>query len=242
MSPSDFGKVSGPGSDGPGFRRALSLQVLRAGAQVSSAAAERSLTVRERCRAESAQMTLGDDFAATFQAARLGDDTAVGLLYRDVNPRLLAYIRARAPLVAEDLNSEVWLAVAKGLARFDGDDERAWHGYLFSIARRQIAGHWRQAKRRRTDPVGPEAFAERSSSCDVEAEGIESVANSEAVGLIVRHLSPEQAEVVLLRVIAGLDVEEVAAILGKQAGAIRALQHRGLKRLGERLTGLAVTP
>jgi len=185
-------------------------------------------------------MTLGTEFAATMADAKLGDEQAIARLYRDVHPRLLAYLAARVPRAAEDLASEVWLAVARGLPAFEGD-EPAWWAYLFTIARRQVAGHWRQAKRRRTDPADPAAFLDRAGSSDVETEGITAIANSEAVALIVANLSREQAEVVLLRLIAGLDVEQVARILDKKPGTIRVLQHRAVKRLAPLLPGLAVT-
>jgi RNA polymerase sigma-70 factor (ECF subfamily) len=48
-------------------------------------------------------------------------------------------------------------------------------------------------------------------------------------------LAPDQAEVIFLRVLAGLDVEDVAAVLGKTPGAVRVLQHRALRRLREQL-------
>ncbi len=184
-------------------------------------------------------MTLGADFAATMADAKLGDERAIARLYRDVHPRLLGYLGARAPRAAEDLASEVWLAVAKGLPRFEGD-EPGWWAYLFTIARRQVAGHWRQAKRRRTDVVEPHAFSDRPGSCDVENETIQAITTSKAVELIVGHLSKEQAEVVLLRLLGGLEVEQVARILNKKPGTIRVLQHRAIKKLAALLPGLAV--
>jgi RNA polymerase sigma-70 factor (ECF subfamily) len=65
------------------------------------------------------------------------------------------------------------------------------------------------------------------------------LAASEAEAALARiaSLPPDQAEVVLLRVIGGFTVDDVAAIVGKKPGAIRVLQHRGLKRLAEELAG-----
>ena len=69
---------------------------------------------------------------------------------------------------------------------------------------------------------------------DPEVQAV--TANETEVALAhIASLPPDQAEVVLLRVVAGLDVEEVAAIVGKKAGAVRVLQHRALKRLSGRL-------
>jgi RNA polymerase sigma-70 factor (ECF subfamily) len=59
--------------------------------------------------------------------------------------------------------------------------------------------------------------------------------DTEAALALVATLPPDQAEVILLRVLAGLDVTQVASILGKRPGAVRVLQHRGLRRLAERL-------
>lgn len=58
----------------------------------------------------------------------------------------------------------------------------------------------------------------------------------EAARRIVALLPPDQAEVILLRVVADLSVEQVAAIIGKRPGTVRVLQSRGLKRLAERIS------
>jgi RNA polymerase sigma-70 factor (ECF subfamily) len=57
----------------------------------------------------------------------------------------------------------------------------------------------------------------------------------------VARLPDDQAEVVALRVLAGLSAEQVAEIVGKRAGAVRVLQHRGLRRLANELTAEGVT-
>ena len=69
-----------------------------------------------------------------------------------------------------------------------------------------------------------------SDAVDPEAQAVKA-SESESALAHIASLPPDQAEVVLLRVVGGLDVEEVAAIVGKKAGAVRVLQHRGLKRL-----------
>ena len=71
-------------------------------------------------------------------------------------------------------------------------------------------------------------FAAHAASDDPAAEA----SASDALSVIGR-LPPDQAEVVLLRVVGGLSAEEVGRIVGKNAGAVRVLQHRGLKRLAE---------
>jgi len=69
-------------------------------------------------------------------------------------------------------------------------------------------------------------------SADAEAEALSALATREALAAIAR-LPPAQAEVVLLRVVADLAVEDVARIVGRRAGAVRALQHRALAGLAK---------
>ena len=88
--------------------------------------------------------------------------------------------------------------------------------------------------------VEPHAFPHRPGSCDVENETVQAITTSKAVELIVGHLPKEQAEVVLLRLLGGLEVEQVARILNKKPGTIRVLQHRAIKKLAALLPGLAV--
>jgi RNA polymerase sigma-70 factor (ECF subfamily) len=180
------------------------------------------------------QLTLSghEQFEAVIAAAKTGVDWAITALYREFGPGLLRYLRAQAPAEAEDLASEVWMNVAAGLGRFDGD-ETAFRCWLFTIARRRLVDCRRREQRRRTmlsslEPTGA------SDGVDPEAQALIAT-ESEAALARIASLPPDQAEVVLLRVVAGLEVEEVASILGKKAGAVRVLQHRALKRLAARL-------
>jgi RNA polymerase sigma-70 factor (ECF subfamily) len=92
-----------------------------------------------------------DGFDAVLSAAQQGEDWAVAKPVRDVRPKLARFLELREPRAAEDIESEVWLAVAQGLARFSGGEEqfRAW---VFSIARRRLADFRRTAIRRRRRP------------------------------------------------------------------------------------------
>ena len=130
------------------------------------------------------------------------------------------------------------MAVAKGLPGFGGD-ERAFRGWVFTIARRRLIQSWRTQGRRPSTPVAPEDLAELAGA-DAGPEPV--VTARHAAAELVRGLPEEQAEVVLLRVVAGLEASEVAEIVGKSAGAVRVLQHRALKRIGQRLAAEAVTP
>lgn len=184
-------------------------------------------------------MEPGPAFAEILAAARAGEDWAVTLIYRDLHPALARYLRAQEPRMAEDLESETWLAVAQRLHAFEGDEAglRAW---AFSIARRRLADHRRTAARRRTDPA-PVHLLDQVELVGPESLVLDGLAGDEAAAFVVRSLPADQADVVLLRVIAGLDVAEVAEILGKKPGTVRVLQHRALRALKQKLTGKRVT-
>lgn len=180
-----------------------------------------------------------DDFDSLLAAAQRGDDQAVARLYRDLHPRLSRYLQAREPRAAEDIESEVWLAVAQGIGRFAGSED-AFRGWVFSIARRRLADFRRTGARRATVPV-PNEELDGPGGEDPESIVLEDLSASAATAFVVATLTPDQAEIVLLRVVGGLSVEEVAELLGKRPGTIRVMQHRALKRLHAELVKSGVT-
>ncbi len=179
-------------------------------------------------------MRIGEHFDAVMAGARRGEEPSVVALYQDVSPALLRYLKAREPQEAEDLCSDVWLQLARLIPNFEGT-ERQWWGLVFLVARRSLNDHWKRQRRRRTDPVDFEAFADVAGTDDVESTGIDAITNREALAFVTSTLPPEQAEVVLLRVVAGLDVEEVAAALERRPATVRVIQHRALRRLASRV-------
>lgn len=158
-------------------------------------------------------------------------------LYMRFHPPVLGYLRAQFPDQGEDLASDVWLGVAANLRRFSGD-ESAFRRWVFTIARRRLIDARRQASRRRTDPADQEVFATRPGSSDPEREVISAMSGADAVAWIRQRLPAAQAEVVMLRVLGGMSVEETAAVMGRRRGAVRVLQHRALTRLAEELRRL----
>ena len=171
------------------------------------------------------------DFAEVLAAAAAGDEEAFGRIWRDLQPRLLRYFLVGAPTAAEDLASETWLEVVRGLERFRGN-EPAFRAWVFTIARHELLD-WRRRMARRVAEDQPESgLAHLPAPDDPAAAALEGIATREALA-VVAGLPPDQAEAVVLRVVAGLDVERVAGIMGKRPGTVRVLTHRGLRRLAE---------
>jgi RNA polymerase sigma-70 factor (ECF subfamily) len=183
---------------------------------------------------------LGESFDEALEGARRGEEQAFARLYRDLNPALLRYFGAQAPADAEDLASETWMAAARGLGSFEGG-EGAFRGWIFTIAHRRLVQHWRDAGRRPAQAVDPGAFDQLLGASDTEREALLATEGVAAARALVAELTFEQAQVILLRVLGGLSVEEVAAAIGKRPGTVRVLQHRALRRLAARLTLARVT-
>jgi RNA polymerase sigma-70 factor (ECF subfamily) len=174
-----------------------------------------------------------EGFPNTLEAAQSGAEWAVSDLWCDLHPRLLRFLRGLNREVAEDVESETWIRIARSLVQFHGSesDFRAW---AFTIARNCLIDWCRRATRERTAPVAAEELAALPGTDDCEAAAEEDL-ELEASLQLVRTLPKDQAEVILLRVLGGLDVGRVAAIVGKRPGTVRVLQHRGLRRLAEQL-------
>ena len=179
-----------------------------------------------------------EDFAAVVGAAGRGEHWALTELFRAYQPQLVRFLRGQDPRVADDLAAEVWSAVARRLSSFDGD-ELGFRRWLFTIARCLLIDHHRKEARRRTEPVSHERFDipdDPGGRDDPAVLVAERLSAQEAIDLAVEGLTPDQAEAVLLRVVAGLDVATVAGIMNRSPGSVRVLCHRALRRMAARFS------
>jgi RNA polymerase sigma-70 factor (ECF subfamily) len=165
---------------------------------------------------------------ATVAAARSGDPAAFGLLWRELSPRVAAYLRFHGVADADDLTSEVFLAVFRQMARFSGGGA-AFRALVFTVAhRRQVDWH-RQRSRRgpwlSLDEAGPDRAVPSAEDAAL------ALLEDDHVAELLATLTPDQRAVLTLRVVADLSLEETASVLGKDLGAVKSLQHRALARL-----------
>lgn len=145
--------------------------------------------------------------------------------YRMLAPAVLGYLRAQHAPEPEDLLGEVFLQVARDFARFRGDetDLRRW---VFTIARHRLVD---DRRRRQVRPVTTgDAPPEVASSGPLDPV-------DPALVAALRELTPDQREVVVLRFVADLSLQDVARITRRRVGAVKALQHRALAALADRL-------
>jgi RNA polymerase sigma-70 factor, ECF subfamily len=180
---------------------------------------------------------IGAAFREVLADAQAGDEAAFTVIFRDVQPALLRYLRLIAP-DAEDVAGDTWLQVVSGLGRFRGQEPefRAW---LFTIARHRAADSGRSRARRPAVPLEMTEAEHLLTSPDAADQALEAV-STRAVLELIATLPGDQAEIIMLRVVAGLDAREVARIVDKTPGAVRVAAHRGLRRLAA-LAGLPAT-
>jgi RNA polymerase sigma-70 factor, ECF subfamily len=145
--------------------------------------------------------------------------------YRDLAPALLGYFRSHRVDQPEDMVGDVFVSVARGLHRFRGDpdDFRRW---VFAIAHRRRVDHVRRWRVRRSVV----AEVPHDGSTVDESKGLD-------IDLIaaLAELTASQREVVVLRFVADLPLHDVARVIGRPTGSVKALQARALARLAKRL-------
>lgn len=172
-----------------------------------------------------------ESFPELLARAQHGDELAFAVLFRQTQPVLLRYLSALCDRGrAEDVASDTWVNVVRDLDRFVGDQPAAFRGWVLSIARRRWIDDLRR-RSRRTEYLT--AVLPEPAGADDTSAIVESNLGADWTTQLIRTLPPDQAEVLLLRVVADLDVADTAAIVGKSPGAVRVLAHRGLRRLEE---------
>jgi RNA polymerase sigma-70 factor (ECF subfamily) len=175
---------------------------------------------------------------ATVAAARVGDRAAFGQLWVELSPRVCAYLRSHGVGDAEDVTSEVFLAVFRQVGRFSGGGA-AFRALVFTVAhRRQVDWHRQRVRRGPSvpwDEVGPDQAGLEAAGPSAETAAL-AVLGEEWVVELLGTLTPDQRSVLALRVVADLSLEETAAVLGKDVGSVKSLQHRALARLRRKLS------
>lgn len=176
-------------------------------------------------------------FELLVERAAAGDDRAFEALIGPLVPSLRGYLRGLGRDQTEDLLDDVLLAVFTNLGRFRGAEEslRSW---VFAIAHNRAVDHHRR-RRRRAEIDGELAAAaagrpDLRTIASAEQFAIDRVAEQEMLEVLAT-LPPAQRQVLLLRTVADLSVEQTAVAMGRSAGAVKLLQHRAVTSLRRRL-------
>jgi RNA polymerase sigma factor (sigma-70 family) len=174
---------------------------------------------------------IGEVFPRVLADARAGDPVAIELIYRDVAPLVIGYLRSNGAFDPEDVASDVFVSMIRGLAGFDGD-EGQFRSWLLTITHRRLVDRIRRDGRRAEDPAPIEVLeTARSTQGDVEREAIERL-RARGVLEAIDELTDEQRQVLLLRILADLTTREIAEVIGKPETAVKGLLRRGLAAMG----------
>ncbi len=164
--------------------------------------------------------------------ARNGDETAFLALWGALQPRLLRYLQVAGCDDVDDVAGETWLQVVRDLPSFRKDSADEFRAWLFTIARHRAIDAARSRKRFLDKVVAAGPAPEATPGNPVEEEVLHALSTRQAVALVAA-LPANQAEVIALRIIAGLDTDVVARLLRKSPGAVRVALHRGLRTLSD---------
>lgn len=175
--------------------------------------------------------TAGEEpFEALLTAARAGAPWACRQIWHQYAPAVAAFLTARGSREPDDLTSEVFLTVFERLGGFRGD-AAAFRSFVFSIAYRRLVDELRMRSRRgETEQLSVASDPRRASSAEDEATA--RLGDAAALRLL-DGLPADQRDVMVLRIVADLTVEQVAGVVGKRTGAVKALQRRALVRLAK---------
>lgn len=177
-------------------------------------------------------------FDAVLSAALAGAPWAAQCLYEELRRPVASYVRLRGATDPDDVTSETFLQVFRDLASFEGD-AAAFRTWVLTIAHRRVLDDWRRRDRRPSEAPMPPDFDVPGG--DVEEDVARRGGQGRVEALLAR-LPAVQREVVLLRVLGELTLEETATVLGRTVASVKAHQHRAMSALRGHLTEQGESP
>ncbi|WP_231492269.1 ECF subfamily RNA polymerase sigma factor, BldN family [Glycomyces sp. NRRL B-16210] len=180
----------------------------------------------------------GDEVAELVARAQDGDPRAFGEIYDRYNDTVYRYIyfRVNNAQLAEDLASETFLRALRRISSFSWQG-RAFGAWLVTIARNLVVDHFKSGRYRleivKPDVLGGDA-PDSDPATSPETAALEKLSNATLL-TAVKKLNPDQQECIVLRFLQGFTVAETARTMGKNEGAVKALQYRAVRTLARLL-------
>ena len=163
------------------------------------------------------------------------DRDAFGHVYDEYFPQIHRFIEYRIGgnrHIAEDLASQVFMQALRAIDKYRHHSVAGFRAWIFRIARNAIADHFRRSQDLTYD------IESQARHLVYENDDFDRVATSDILRRALEVLTPEQAEVIALRFSQDLSHREIAAMIGKQENAVRALQFRAIASLRRRVEEL----
>ena len=169
-------------------------------------------------------------------SARLGQAPGFEWLWNRFSRQVVSFANAQGSDDADGVTNEVFLAAFRKIDAFEGQED-GFVALLFAIARNKVIDEHRRRSRR----VHTQQFsgADDRTGGDVETDALEAL-TGDAASILVG-LTNEQREVLHLRLIADLSLEQTAMVTGRSVNAVKALQHRATNALRRTISEEAVT-
>jgi RNA polymerase sigma-70 factor (ECF subfamily) len=189
-----------------------------------------SATVTRKAFSTMTTVTEDSALASLVAQAQAGKRAATEELVTQLRPRIYRYVLSRVldPTLADDVTQEVTMTMVTALDRYV-DQGRPFTSWVFGVAANKVNETWRAARRRREDGIEPPDG--RADAAYEPEQAVLRLETSRQVAELLAGLPPQYAEILRLRVAAGLSADETAAVLGMTAGAVRVAQHRALAKL-----------
>lgn len=169
------------------------------------------------------------EYAPLLERARSRDRDAFARLYDTTYRRVFGYLLARVGErpAAEDLLQDVYVAALQAITRFRGHTEAEFVSWLLKIAHAKVIDRLRSQYRHPEVKAGDVSRTDRVDPLDAIDRRVE----LREVAAALSQLTEEQKEVIVNRLVLGLDLEETSKVMRKNVGSVKALQHRALARL-----------
>ena len=167
-------------------------------------------------------------FESLIAAAKAGSDDAWSELLAPVAPKLVGYLRLRGSKDPEATAGDVFIDVARNIERFNGGQE-GFTSWVFVIAHRRLIDEYRRIQAR-PEEILTDTPLERRTVMSAEEEALR-IGSDDVVAAMLSDLTAPQRDVLILRVVAELSVEETAEVLNRPVTSVKALQRRALAAL-----------
>ncbi|CAG4914590.1 sigma-70 family RNA polymerase sigma factor [Acidithrix sp. C25] len=169
------------------------------------------------------------DFSQILSGSKEGDVDSLAQLWKWFNPMLVKYLAVVAPTLADDISQDVWISVSRSVKGFEGTSN-SFRNYLLTVAKNKVTDYRRAGIRGSRLISRIETQVDTISNDSLE---IDRIGDGELIQVLQRFLPPALAEVVFMRYLIGMSVDEVAVVIGRSPENVRVISHRGLSRLRE---------
>lgn len=174
-------------------------------------------------------MGIGVAFESVLDAAKVGADWAWASLYRQISGPVTGFFRSRGVADPESAAGDVFFELSRDLQRFDGSEE-SFMTHVFTVAYRRLLVEDLHPRRNARSALADRVLDRLSSEIEVVIDDSDTKIPA-GVRSAFEKMLPEERDVLSLRVVAGLTVEQTATVIGTTIDMVKGAQRKGLARV-----------